>query len=592
MTEFTISTLRSVYVDNEAFEYPFGTYNPNQGGIYIHPTSTGWQVIPNIIWEHFCSPKEFYEMTIKYEAVQVTGITCTLFNMIPIQTTLAIQGTTTFSAFNNTVYLMGYNDDLYETPPFPWANNKTWMTDEVFYTNGWNPAYKEGRYVSQGEWCENQSIGKPWWGRNQLFPNDVAGSTNCNDQNAPMCPKKSQSGKYQCSIQKLPHYCWTQGTLQNIANKNTDFEEEDVGWLNFTTLDMTGVFWDPLNRPDRIMELRPGKNAITFRWEQHPADSNTWFNLDYIANLWPYPRASANKFDWPANLEIFQAGLNDPTLENWRPGLDFNPTINKPTTSGTNHGFFDYIMRPNMYPEIPNWRKIPVVPTNWWMKEIQQSNIFNDLLCNADGEKIQTDDGTPNAMFWRTIIKAMFWPGTEYEQYKYPPTQWFVKTIPIFDDTGDLIPVHCQVWMKLDLHLIGKPRRSAIYAPTWGPWQWNAIYGVDGLNQYNLSGIRGRSGGARRTNIHSNDPPFNITKIPVYLQSSTSTTPITPTRPPNTPGTNVVVSESNVKGAYFKFSNISLGTTTLAGTRTTQVFKTPLAAIPPLEEQQKEEDNE
>ncbi|QNA42603.1 capsid protein [Chapparvovirus sp.] len=591
--DFSFSTLRSVYVDNETYDYPFGTYNFSEGGMYVHPVKTGWQVIPNILWEHFVSPKDFYEMTIKYEAVKVKSIECTLFNMIPIQSTLAIQGTSTFSAFNNTVYLMGYNDTLYETPPFPWTYISPSTTLTPFFDNNWNPAYKEGKYVVKGKWCRNQSIQKPWYERNQLFPNDTAG-TDCPDPET----KRMRTGKinqttstektYTTALQKLPHYTWGQGANQAIQefDKPPALNITDAGWQFQATCDLTGVFWDPLNRPDEILELRPGKNAITFSWNTHETDSNIWFNLDYLADLWPYPRGSVNSRDYARNIDIFTPGINHPTVEFNTPGLDYSSSIDNPPPTRVpppglkGYEFYEYVMRPNIYPEIPNWRKIPIVPTYWWFKEMENMETFKDILVKAQSKK-----GTfTNCMLWNQTIKSIFWPGTEYENHKYPPTQWFVKTIPIFDDQGDLIPVQCQVWMKLTIHLAGKPRKSAIYAPTWGPWQWNALYGVDGLNQYNLSGIRGRSGGARRTYPTYADPPFVIDHVPGYLitpQTSTLTPP--GIYPPDTPVNPIVLTFPEVSRATISGSNTSVSTMS-CDTNTTNSLPTVVSSVTTIDD--------
>lgn len=42
--------------------------------------------------------------------------------------------------------------------------------------------------------------------------------------------------------------------------------------------------WDPLVHSSSLMELRPGKNAITFSWSRHPEDDSKWFST--IQNYW------------------------------------------------------------------------------------------------------------------------------------------------------------------------------------------------------------------------------------------------------------------------------------------------------------------
>ncbi|UTI93240.1 VP1 [Tilapia parvovirus] len=469
MTEFTISTLRSIYVSNDYYNYPVPTYS-NDGHIRTAQdcSDTGWQIIPNILWEHFCSPKDFYEMVIKYEAIHVKGVSCKLFNMIPLQTQLAIQGTTTFTTFNNTIYMMGYRDSIYETPIFDWNSTRLKGARNLqgLY---WNPVFKEGVTFNRAMNVPVVSTGTNWW----TYP-------------IPCVPPTPTAADIK--RQYLPMYIWNMPYGLGQAGLAT---EPRAGG-------MTGAFWDPLNRPQDLQELRPGKNAISFNWSAEECDSNIWFNLDSVALLWPYNR----DYPWDHDNPQFNTNAKNAETDFFPPGF----------TDPRNQG--DYITKQS-YPQvkmrekIPNWRKWPVVPTRWWMKELQATQLLHD----ARWQLLYYSGTAPQqAAKYIQPIFDMHVAGTEYEMYKYPPTQWFVKMIPLFDDDNKLIRLEAQMWMQLSLHIVGKPRRSALYAPSWGPMPAD-LYETDDNVEYYLSDVRGRSGGARRTWLGFDAPAF-LAKVP------------------------------------------------------------------------------
>lgn len=478
MSEFTLKTLRSIYVSNDYYNYPVfsceswrPTCRPNQ-----EVSGTGWQVIPNILWEHFCSPKDFYEMVIKFEAVHVKGVSCKLFNMIPLQSQLAIQGTSTFTTFNNTIYMMGYKDDLYETPPYDWNDTRT-KNERGSQGKNFNPVFKEGvtftRTAQEPVFSEQSS----WW-------------------KYPLGTKERENLATNKLRQYLPEYVWAPGFGQG----DKCFTAEPTSGAT------TGAFWDPLNRPGSIQELRPGKNAIGFSWNTHECDSKIWFNLDYPALLWPYNRDYV--YDDPLYKRMVNKGLNNL----WPPG-DVNPANRGDSYAYGIHP--DARTRENR----PNWRKLPIVPTRWFFEEMKASNInvhnIWSAACEAGGNTQ-----------WVQRQWNVDQPGTEYEQYKYPPTQWFVKMIPLWDDQNQLIRLEAQMWMELSIHLIGKPRRSAIYAPTWGPMP-NDLYETNPNVPFNLSDIRGRSAGARRTWLSFRQGPEMLGVIPNTTVEATTGTPWT-----------------------------------------------------------------
>nr|QKX49057.1 VP [Avian chapparvovirus] len=412
----TISNSYMAYIKNQPYQYP-----PDNGA-YTTASSynTGYHIIPNFLWRHFVTPKQWYEMQIKYEAYHVESCKATVFNMIPLTTQLAIQGTNIFTSFNNTVYCIGYTDDLYETS---WVD---WAADQVLNTYVPNLAWKEGQR------CQ------------------ISGTTKARNE--------------------LPVYLWNLPHTRTTTERTWGFwDDTNCGqgvWPagRDTTYWPSGVFWDPLNRPDHIQELRPGKNAISYRWECHPCDEHIWYNLDQLASWYPWTPTGPYHHNRPFNYKL--SSQNDP--DELASRFQQNPWVN------------DYT--------IPNLATCPLVASTWWWKEMQ-NNIAQEP---HDMAEAKTD---------------MLAAGTEYEQYKYPPTQWFLKIVPIFDTNGTLIEITANVSIQVTLTLKCKPRRSAIYAPTWGPMAYLNTHSARTMNMNFIpSFVRYRTGGARRgwQNLMSN----------------------------------------------------------------------------------------
>lgn len=418
----TISNTWMTYIGNSPYVYP----RDNISVISPNGLNTGWHVVPNMLWKHFVSPKQWAEMVIKYEAYHVEGIKVKVFNMIPMTQQLAIQGNTVFTAFNNCIYALAYKDDLYETSWYDWYT-------EHERNNGLNLIYKEGLY----------------------------------------CPAGTDNNKRWM----LPVYTWhppNQRVRSSHSYSNWDFggdhQADGVYPGGSGTASQTygykdkpsGVVWDPMNRPSHLMELRPGKNTIGWSWECHPSDANKWFNFDQLA--WWHPYVPEGPYDAyhqrPGTYKLSGACDPDRVASRW----ESTPAVN------------DYT--------IPNYENIPVVPMMWWWKEIQESICpYND---------------TQRGFLARRINQ--FFVGTEYECYHYGPTQFFIKLIPLFDSNGTHISCTANVSVQTELILKCKPRRSAIYAPTWGPWGWLDLYTAQTHHRrFAPSMVRSRTGGARRT---------------------------------------------------------------------------------------------
>nr|WCD44321.1 MAG: capsid protein [Duck parvovirus] len=396
------------YFKNGPYHYPA---NSTDAVSLNNQINTGWHILPNMLWRHLVTPKQWAEFQMNYEAYHVDSISCTVFNPVPMTTQLAIQGTTAFTAFNNTIYSMGYTDSLYETNWFEWNKDGN---DEL------NLCYKEGLI---------QPIGSSTQKRYEL-PVYIWKPPNARADNASVFGRQGQTNSK---------------TVYPLAE-------------NYIP---SGVFWDPMNRPDHLMELRPGKNSMNFGWECHSCDSDVWFNLDQLASWAPY----CGDWAWDG------MSSGPPDTERLSGEIDPEP-INDGTIISAPGTVTDYT-----WPNMADW---PVVPMNWFWMEMAKSIAVKS---SAEDRKVR--------------LKAL---GTEYQEYKYGPTQWFVKGLPLFDENNTHIETTTQVCVKMTLNLTAKKRRSAIYAPTWGPFAWKTLYSSTSWTR-NMppSAVRYRTGGARRT---------------------------------------------------------------------------------------------
>nr|QTE03948.1 MAG: capsid protein [Psittacidae Chaphamaparvovirus] len=421
----TISNCYSVYFGNAPYVYPS---DATPDIFTTAKINTGWHVAPNLLWRHFVSPKQWAELNIAYEAYHVDSISCTVFNMIPMTTQLAIQGTSVFTAFNNTIYALGYTDELYETSWEPWTLNQSGTGEDNLNKYGVNLAWKEGQIQTPGS--------------NNTY-----------------------------MLNKWPVYLW------KAAHTRTTNRETWANWYAIGSGDgvwacgnqgncwPSGMFWDPMNMPDKLQELRPGKNAISFSWNTHPCDDNKWYNLDQLISWYPWTPTGPYRLNTrPGQILLSNSGDPD------RLATQNQGAAPLTGTSVIQQQINDYT--------IPNLALQPIVPFGWWFKELQNSLVQERNINQAD----------------------LWFCGTEAELYKYPPHQWFVKMIPLFNESGQHIEVHAQCSVKISISLQCKKRRSAYFGPTWGPFNWRNTYSAQTPMQcYQPSMARYRTGGMRRS---------------------------------------------------------------------------------------------
>lgn len=288
----TLSTSYMAYIGNTPYSYP-GNDKSSTDNINLS-YNTGWHIIPSILFKHFCTPRAWAEFNINYEAYHVEGYKITLFNMIPMTTQLAIQGTNVFTAFNNTIYALGFQDDVYETPYHNWLQSN----DDETHAN--NLLYKEG-----------------------------------------LIAKYESSNKIRYT---WPIYQWAIPRTRTTTDETWAFTSlSGAGEGVFPSKGKpTGILWDPMNEPSKLMEFRPGKNAISYSWNCHPCDEHVWFNLDQQASWWPWGATGPyNGRKRPGTITLYHQDDPDQLASQWQ------------TTPSTN----DYT--------IPNLGWQPIVPMAW-----------------------------------------------------------------------------------------------------------------------------------------------------------------------------------------------------------------------------------
>lgn len=465
MTEtIAFSNVYMCYIKNQPYKYPSIDVD-----VFVEGTTapweyldTGWHVIPNFLWRHCITPKQWAQLVIGCEAYAVKAIKGTIYNPIPITTNIAIQRTNLFSAFNNCTYALTYNDDKYETNWFRW--------NDLSRQHQLHLAQKEGII---------------WYGNQQLSGGADA-----------------QTHDYYPTRYSWPIFAWQRPQMRTVINDvwsqgkigqagvfdcDTSTQDNTQDLLSHRHALPGGIFWDPFNCPDEIGELRAGKNSISFSYTPPDEDQNKFFNLDIIANYG----------QWSTDGPF--CGVDRPST--WKQTTAMDPDTattfglaEKQATLGSSNvtQFDDYT--------IPNFYNLPIMPTKWFWKEIENS-IADTMSENAAA----TNPVHTHFKDWRKINK--YYSGTEYESCKYPPCQWFCKGIPLWDANNALITTTTQVSFKIELVLEGRKRRSAYYSATHGPWSGDQLYlhtNKRGIMQPNV--IRYKTGGARRTwqNINTN----------------------------------------------------------------------------------------
>nr|UCJ00141.1 MAG: capsid protein [Myna chaphamaparvovirus] len=505
----TISNVWMAYIKNQPYIYPRDNTSIIGDGDNNFALNTGWHIFPNMFWSHFVTPAQWYNMIHNYEAYHVESVGITVFNLVPMTQQLAIQGTNIFTAFNNSLYGMGFSDDIYETG---WHNWYSYKQDNAAH----NLLYKEG-LVCNWNGSTDRRFELPIY--SWRIPNARAISPNTYNFRHTIGKRNNQDNN-------------EHGNYSGVYPAGSTTADDTNHLTNFLGRP-SGVVWDPLNRPEAIMEIRPGKNSVNFGWNCHPCDEGKWFNTDLLACWYPYtPRGPYHSHrQRPASYEYASTCDPDRLSTRFETGESTNPP------DAQRSPINDYT--------IPNHAHVPIVPNAWWWQEMKSSIVPAQMEQNSHLRYID-----------------MWWAGTEYEHYKYPPHQMFIKMLPLFDSRGTHIECSANISVKTTLTLKCKKRRTAIFAPTYGPVNWFNLYSARSEDKnYMPALIRYRTGGARTTwqNIadvtsdpwaHPRESPYNRSKIVTggTGQGSTrTTTTITMSRRATAPPLDVIMEEDRPK---------------------------------------------
>lgn len=377
---------------------------------------TGWHILPNFLWRHVCRPCQWAEVQIQSEEFCPIGVDMTIYNPIPITSNLSLQRTNTFSAFNNCVYSLLYEDDCYETDWFPW------------------------NFV-------NRDVDINLYQREGIVWSGPDANASHNDQHPSYTSKKYIPPLYHWrrpNIRTQEPHVWGQG-LQSSGVYNVTSSNGTETWVP------NGIFWDPFVRGDKIGELRAGKNAYSFSFT-HPDPK--WHNTDQLASYatwtvpgpyigcgrpWTYQRTSAMD---PDRAMTFGKAYEDTGSNN---------------QSG--HPLYDDYT-------IPNMGYLPIWCPNWFWKEIE-NNIIDANIGTFTNDEYKTK-------IWKKPDK--YWGGTEYNAYKTTIPQWFAKGVPLYDEEDKRIKTLTQVSVSVTLRLKIKKRRTAYNSATWGPISGEQLY--------------------------------------------------------------------------------------------------------------------
>lgn len=114
----TFHNTRIVYIKNAVNKYDWGTISESsQLPTYQYTQDTGWHYIPNSQFRDYMTYKDWYHLVTNYSYFCPKSVKVTVQNLIPLTDDLSIAQDTTFMSFNNTIYALTYQDNIYETHP-------------------------------------------------------------------------------------------------------------------------------------------------------------------------------------------------------------------------------------------------------------------------------------------------------------------------------------------------------------------------------------------------------------------------------------------------------------------------------------------
>jgi len=353
-SNITFHTFYFAYITNEANQYDQQDH-PQSGYIWVQ--NTGWHFIPNQCIDDFMLPYQWYRLCTAGESFKCVGVSCTVQNMIPLTEQVAIQGNNTFTQFNNTMYALGFNDTLYDTP-YNYLNSADYPIQ-----------FREGLVI------------------------------------------KPDETKVRLQLPTYKYY-----EIRNVAG------------------DAKIRRWDPFQHPEHLMELRPGKNAISFSWSEDKSDDRDYFinQITMQTSMLPANKrvAGQNYVDINDKDRILYGSLD--TLQ------EDNAKLHKE----------------NQYPTI-DWKEFFLTPT---CKTLEHFNTW--MHCNVPF------GGAAN------VLQSYL---TDDRYYNKPIPNRFIKLVPLYNAKNDIIPTEAQIGIHKTITWRVRPWRQS-NLPTL---HQGAISGID-----------------------------------------------------------------------------------------------------------------
>nr|QKE54958.1 MAG: capsid protein [Parvoviridae sp.] len=202
-----------------------------------------------------------------------------------------------------------------------------------------------------------------------------------------------------------------------------------------STTDCFAVFaWDPFIHANSLMELRPGKNAIGFKWEAHPSDHDKWYTTSCYCALQNnnddtnIPTRNTTSTDyrdsWMAPGQLMKG---DPRTS------DF---INKKTN------IYKYIWN---YP-ITNWfmKMMPIVDTKNNLLKHQGQVVINRKIRFEVTPRTNTTNFPQIQSYWTPIAK---YTKKEGEDIKKPTYDLAYRP---YENIGQVPPAD---WMDAEIYI-------------------------------------------------------------------------------------------------------------------------------------------
>lgn len=133
----TFTNTRIAYIKNAANKCDYGTIQASPSGTtnFNYLQNTGWHVIPNQVFRDVMTVKDWNILVNTHRYFIPKSLHVTVQNLIPLTDDLSIAQDTTFMSFNNTIYALTYQDNIYETQPQQFQTTQPYYREGIAYAS-------------------------------------------------------------------------------------------------------------------------------------------------------------------------------------------------------------------------------------------------------------------------------------------------------------------------------------------------------------------------------------------------------------------------------------------------------------------------